>query len=271
MKIAVIGFGWLGKPLGESLLKKGNKVIGTTTSKEKMEALKKSGLEVIQMDIQGEIPQNSNSFFENVDICILNFPPQRAANPQGLEADVSNYGHHLLKAVSLFGENTKFIFTSSTGIYPDSIPLAKEGEFDRKTVVGTNSIAFAEEALHQQLGNRLTIVRMAGLIGGDRHIGKYFAGKKGIPNGDTPVNLIHLTDCIRIIERIIEQECWGEVFNACASEHPSRRDFYTAYCEKSGLEKPDFPWEENPVIGKQIDNSKSKTVLNFDYEVRMEI
>lgn len=266
MKIAIIGFGWLGFPLGKSLLAKGHQVIGTTTTEEKITELKKDGLEALQLNLNQDLPQNLNSFFENTDICILNFPPGRDSNPQGLQPIIETYGQHALKAVSLFPEKTRFIFVSSTGVYPDDITHATEAGFDRSAFAATNSMAYAEDALSQQLGERLTVVRMAGLIGGNRHIGKYFAGKKGLPNGNSPVNLIHLTDCIGIIEKIIERNCWGETFNACASEHPSRRDYYTFTCEQFGLEKPEFPMEENPVEGKRIDNEKSKKVLGFTYQ-----
>ena len=259
MKIAVLGFGWLGLPLGKSLLKAGHEVVGTTTSEEKASRLKQEGLNAVRMDLAEDLSHFSKEIFGNTQIAVLNFPPAR-------EKDTTReYGRQALAAAALFPADTRFIFVSSTGIYPNDFSPATEAGFDRSKFAETDSIAFAEEALHLALGERLTIVRMAGLIGGDRHIGKYFAGKTGIPNGDTPVNLIYQTDCVRLIERIIEKDCWGEVFNGCASGHPSRRDYYTFSCEKFGLEKPEFPEEANPVIGKMIDNTKSKQVLDFVY------
>ncbi|MEJ7661680.1 MAG: hypothetical protein WKG07_19920 [Hymenobacter sp.] len=35
-------------------------------------------------------------------------------------------------------------------------------------------------------------------------------------------------DCVRIIHEIVRQAAWGEVFNACADDHPMRRDYYAA-------------------------------------------
>lgn len=265
MKIAVIGYGWLGLPLATSLKDAGHELVGTCTSDEKAAALCEAGLEAVKLNLNGDLPQDLTQFFEGTAICILNFPPTRRADAQGREAEIDAYGQNALKAVSQFPAHTKFIFVSSTGVYPDNLPIASEAGFDRTQYVKSNSMAYAEEALHQQLGDRLTIVRMAGLIGGDRQIGKYFAGRKNIPNGDSPVNLIHQQDCIRLIERIIERKAWGEVFNGCASKHPSRRAYYTACCAHFGLEAPDFPQETDPVLTKQIDNRKSKQVLDFVY------
>lgn len=265
MKIAIIGFGWLGQPLGESLRAAGHEVVGTVTSPEKAQALSAKGLTAEVLDLSDEVSQDLTGFFDGTDVCILNFPPGRNADAQGRQQDVQAYGKAALKAAGLFPSGTRFIFTSSTGVYPDHLANAAEDGFDRASLAGTNSMAYAEEALYRALGARLTIVRLSGLIGGDRHIGKYFAGRKNIPGGDAPVNLVHQADCVRLIERIIDRAAWGEIFNACASEHPSRRDYYTWYCEQLGMELPEFPAEEDPAAGKRIDNTRSKEMLDFTY------
>jgi nucleoside-diphosphate-sugar epimerase len=265
MKIAVVGFGWLGFPLGKELLKKGHTVVGSTTSAEKIIKLKADNLEAILLNTEAVFPQNTNDFFDNTDICIINVPPNRRSNAEGLEQEVTIYGERMMRIAKIFPAKTHFIFVGSTGIYPNEIGIAKEDEFDRTMYLTSNSLAFAEEKLHQFLENRLTVLRFAGLVGGERQIGKYIAGRKEIPNGDTPVNLIHQTDCIRIIERIIETNSWGDVFNGCASEHPTRKEYYTVFCQQHKLPMPEFLNEENQFIGKKVDNQKSKNILNFEY------
>ena len=265
MKIAIVGFGWLGFPLGKELLKKGNKVVGTTTSIEKIKSLKVDNLEAILLNTNEDFPQNTTEFFEHTDICILNVPPKRRSNPEGMEQDVELYGERMLRIAKVFPTETRFIFVSSTGVYPDEIGIAKEDEFDRTQYIYTNSLAFAEEELYHFLGKRLTVLRFAGLIGGERQMGKYIAGRKEIPNGDSPVNLIHQTDCIRLIERIIETESWDDVFNGCATEHPTRKEYYNGFCQANNLPMPEFLNEENQIIGKMVDNQKSKNKLNFEY------
>jgi nucleoside-diphosphate-sugar epimerase len=262
MKIAIIGFGWLGFPLGKSLVEKGHQIVGTTTTFSKIKSLEENGFSVVELDFSADLPQNLSSFFEKTDICVLNFPPRR----NNSNSDFRFYGEQLLKAIRPFPAETKFLFVSSTGIYPDSISIAKEDEFNRLDLVNENHLAFAEEALHQKLKERLTIIRMAGLIGEDRQIAKYFAGKENLPNGKAPVNLIHQKDCIGIIELIIEKQIWGEIFNACASQHPSKEKYYTYCCEKLNLTIPIFAKEENTLCLKIVDNQKSKSLLGFQYK-----
>lgn len=263
MKIAIIGFGWLGLPLGKSLLEKGHEIIGTTTTSSKIKMLEELGFSATLADFSIDLPQKLNLFFEKTEICILNFPPRRNnSNP-----NIAFYGEQLLKAIQPFSDQTKFIFVSSTGIYPDSITIAKEDEFDRMRIVNENQLAYAEEVLHQRLKDRLTIVRMAGLIGADRQIAKFFAGKTALPNGKSPVNLIHQIDCVGIVSKIIESNFWGEIFNACASLHPSREEYYTSSCTALNLQTPTFKFESNPALSKTVDNEKSKTVLGYQYQL----
>ncbi|WP_460879252.1 hypothetical protein [Pontibacter rugosus] len=61
-----------------------------------------------------------------------------------------------------------------------------------------------------------------------------------MPNGDAPVNLIHLDDCVAILQRIVEQGKWGKVYHASADGHPLRRDFYHAAALALGLAPPEF-------------------------------
>ena len=72
------------------------------------------------------------------------------------------------------------------------------------------------------------------------------AGKKNLPGGQSPVNMVHRDDAIQVIAQIIASETWNETFNVCADEHPTRSLFYTAQAQKEGLEVPTFLAEAKP-------------------------
>lgn len=261
MKIAIVGLGWLGFPLAKSIQSKGHEVVGSTRTNSKIETFKVAGIESVILNDSFDNSQELIRFFENTTVCILNFPPNRKENPDNLKA----YGQQAVRIASLFPSNCKFIFVSSTGIYPDENQLAEEATFDRNAHAEDNHLAFAETELEKLLGTRMTVVRMAGLIGENRNLAVYFSGKENLPNGNAPVNLIHQTDCIRLLEQIIAKNCWGETFNACASEHPTRAEYYTFACEKAGIQLPSF-LTDSIWQGKTISNEKSKNVLEFTYQ-----
>ncbi|MDX5436699.1 MAG: SDR family NAD(P)-dependent oxidoreductase, partial [Pontibacter sp.] len=79
-----------------------------------------------------------------------------------------------------------------------------------------------------------------------------------------PVNLIHLDDCLAILERIIEQEKWGKVYHAAADGHPSRKDFYTAAAQALHLSPPEFDDMEETKF-KLIKSQKLKDELSYTF------
>jgi len=123
----------------------------------------------------------------------------------------------------------------------------------------------AESMLKRETGFTTTVIRFGGLIGPRRDPGRFFAGKTGIPNGDAPVNLIHLTDCLGLSCALIEKQAFGNIYNAVAPQHPSRAEFYTRAAKHSGLETPQFIAEKKS--WKVIESVNVPTLLQYVYQV----
>ena len=81
------------------------------------------------------------------------------------------------------------------------------------------------------------------------------------------VNLVHLNDCLGIIEKIITHQVWDEVFNACANEHPSRKDFYSRASRALGSPPPQINEQKTSI--KIIDNQWIKKKLDFSFYVSL--
>jgi nucleoside-diphosphate-sugar epimerase len=254
-KIAIVGFGWLGTPLGQQLVEQGYKVVGTTRNVEKIPQLASTNLEAFYWNSREDNPVLVEEIVTDTAYCILNFPPGKVNH-------VREYGEHLLFAAKQFSEKTHFIFVSTTGVYPEYIVDAKEDSFTWDENASTNHLAYAEQVLHTYLQDRLTIIRMAGLIGPNRHPAKFFAGRIGIPNGNQSVNLIKQEDSIQIILHVLAKNYWGKIVNACADNHPTRNDYYTESCKIFGFELPQFIAEGT---GKLVNNEKSKLELGMRY------
>ena len=77
--------------------------------------------------------------------------------------------------------------------------------------------------------------------------------------------MIHQEDCINIIHEIIHQNCWNEIFNACANHHPTRREFYINARESKGLELPVFK-KEDVFEWKIISSKKLQNILGYTFE-----
>jgi len=67
-----------------------------------------------------------------------------------------------------------------------------------------------------------------------------------------------------LICETINQEAWGETFNACADGHPSRSLFYTAAAKHLELELPSFLKDDAKF--KIINSDKIKKRLKYSFK-----
>jgi nucleoside-diphosphate-sugar epimerase len=159
-------------------------------------------------------------------------------------------------------ENSKVIFVSTTSVYPESLFEATEDYSWSKEDLLKETV-LAEIELTKNLRERLTILRLAGLIGPNRHPVRFLAGKENLPNGNSPVNLIHLEDVIGLIEKIVKEKYWGEIVNGCFPSHPTRKEYYQNAAIELNLNQPLF--QESSEIGKLVKSEKSISHLNYIY------
>ena len=242
--VSILGCGWLGKELAIDLLKKGYKVKGSTTSKEKLESLKTVNINPYLVDISAKSIQTE---FLDADVLIIAITSK----------EVEDF-KELISAIEK-SDIAKVIFISSTSVYPSLNKEMTEGD---ETV---NSPLVEIENLFRNNNNfQTTIIRFAGLFGGNRQPGNWFANRK-IPHPKGYVNMIHREDCIAIIEQIIEQNVFCEVFNACANNHPTREEFYINARKILGKPTPEFD-DSKPLVYKIISSEKLQKTLNYQFK-----
>ncbi|MEJ1238041.1 NAD(P)H-binding protein [Chryseolinea sp. T2] len=247
--ISILGCGWLGKQLGASLVNEGYTVLGSTTKVENVDGLKSTGI-IPFVFSAGNVPDEARAFF-HADVLIISLPQRiRAQKGEEYVMQVSD-----VVSAARSGNVGKIILFSTTSVYPDLNRVVTEDDAD-----AVHSVVRAERIV-QLSGIESTIVRFAGLFGPGREPGRFLAAKKDVPGAMAPVNLIHADDCIGIVKRIIEGNAWGHVLNACADEHPTRKDFYTKAAIALGMEPPVF--SDTTGDYKIVSNAHLKTVLNY--------
>jgi nucleoside-diphosphate-sugar epimerase len=261
-QISILGCGWLGLPLAVHLIGKGYAVKGTTTRPEKMDVLQEKDIEPFLIRLNPEInPDYSPSFFDS-GVLVVNIPPGRS------RADVAAY--HISQIRSLItairpSSICKVLFVSATSVYPDMNRAVREEEAGGAVRESGEALLQAEKIWQEDPHFIITIVRLAGLFGGDRNPGRFLSGKTLNNNGEAPVNLIHRDDCVSILSEIIIQERWGEIYNACADAHPSKKEFYTTAAQKLGIAPPVFTGKEKGSY-KVINSDKLKKELGYRFK-----
>lgn len=220
-KVGIIGLGWLGLPLAEKLAMDEYQVIGSTTRDEKAQKLSKEAYGVVTLHLNPHpMGKGFNSIFES-ETLIIAFPPKsRSQAPEFYFQQLA-----FLKKLIEQSKVKRVLFISSTGIYPKEGRKMEYDEEDEitKTTTGNSTLLEAERIISEKRAYELTIIRMGGLMGKDRIVGKYFEGKENV-DGSSSVNYIHQDDAVRLCQWVIEENQWEELFNGVAPNHPSKKD-----------------------------------------------
>ena len=266
-RIVIIGCGWLGFPLAKSLVKKGLKVKGTTTSKDKLRELLENNIEAEYLKITPEgISGNIHKILSECDVLVLNIPPGLRKNPtHNHVAQIKNLIPYI--EASLI---KKVLFVSSTSVFADeeTFPEITEGTVPNPQSESGKQLLMVEKLLQANSGFNTAILRFAGLFGDDRHPAKQLSGKTQLKNATAPVNLIHLKDAVEIIHKIIELDVFGETFNASTSPHPTKEIYYSEVCKTLNLSVPKYDHDQKNK-GKIILSDKLERILNYEFQIKL--
>ncbi|WP_185967760.1 uroporphyrinogen-III C-methyltransferase [Formosa sediminum] len=258
--IAVLGLGWLGLPLALQLQKKGFTISGSTSNLDNLKPLSKYSFPVNRIKIEADkIVGDWEAFINETSTLIINFPPKRINNIETI------HPLQIAQIIKHTPKTTKVVFVSSTSVYQNTNARIDETVTCMPQKASGIGLIKAEQLLKEYFGSNVTILRLAGLIGPKRHPGRFLANKKQLKNPNVPVNLIHQKDAVGLITAILEQDCFGEIINGCADVHPKRKDFYKNAAMQLNLEAPVFETSTEERF-KIVDNLKSKTILNFEYQ-----
>ena len=251
-QIAVVGCGWLGFPLAKKLVEDNHMVYGTSRDDQKLKKLEENGIKAQKFTYADF--DKTHAWLAKCDFLIINIPP----------SDFKfTYAEKMQTLTKSLNDKAKVIFVSSTSVYADK----NKTVFESTPTTGDNRsgkwVREAENLLSKKLKNRLTIIRMAGLVGKERHPVKFMSGKS-YSGAEAPVNLIHLEDCIGIIQKVIDSNYWGEILNGCSLHHPSKTSFYSHFAEKLNIPPPEFT--NDPVDYKIVDASKVQNELGYKFK-----
>jgi nucleoside-diphosphate-sugar epimerase len=261
-KISILGCGWLGLPLAKALIGNGFLVKGSTTSSDKISTLEQAGIIPFLIELgENGINGNVDLFLSESQVLIINIPPKvRGNSSENFVSKIEN----ILPFIEKSGIK-KVLFVSSTSVFSDESKVVTEETIPNPDTESGKQLLECEKLLQENSNFETTILRFGGLIGEDRHPIYFLAGRTNIENPEAPINLIHQEDCIGIILKIIDSNCWQETFNAVAPFHPSREEYYSKKAKNYNLEPPIFT-HSKPSIGKTILSDKLENVLKYQFK-----
>jgi len=277
-KISILGCGWLGLPLAKAL-RTNYQVLGSSTNTDTLKELSKIGVQPFLVTLK-QLESDTLRSFLQADVLIITVPPKSADFVKRIEniiEKISNKFHQnrTFEVLNLDIENQdsnsldyrpkikKVIYCSSISVYGNQTGVITEKTLVKPETENAKKMVDVEQMLLQNSAFETTILRFGGLIGENRHPAKHLSNKT-LKHPNTPVNLIHLTDCIGVIDTVLTQNLIG-IYNIVTPHHPSKNEYYTAICKQLKIPLPKINTSTNSQ-NKLISSKKINEYYHFKNE-----
>jgi nucleoside-diphosphate-sugar epimerase len=179
----------------------------------------------------------------------------------------------LVDAAEQRGIVQRIILLSSTAIYQ-----GLEGVVDESTNLNLVDSNLTEPSLldkaqilnsaEQAVLNfyrQSSVLRLAGLVGPERHPGKFLLAKRTLKSATAPVNLIHQQDAVGLIMSLLTSASPQGLFNGVSDTHVTKAFYYQAAAKSLGLELPNFSADNTLDSTRIVCGDKAKQHLDYSF------
>ncbi|MEI8279252.1 MAG: hypothetical protein WCG87_05770 [Bacteroidota bacterium] len=242
MTIGIVGCGWLGERIAASICDEYS-IRVTTTSQKKIELLDAKGFNPTVVSFSDDFNMPAPLLWreaQDLDVVIITVPfPNKNASFISQSAIIANLS-------SFLGDfKGQMFFMSSTSVYPDVSREFTEDDLPLEEV--------GAERLVRSAYPQVNILRLAGLMGGNRLLSNY-----RVSNLELPVNHVHYVDVCGVVKKMIELHATSRLYNVVAPMHPSKAEVIGAQKNES------YPGNISS-LGRIISCQKLVSELNYQF------
>jgi len=246
--VGIIGCGWLGQVLAKQLKEQAVKVVATRSNSENVEQIVSQGIDASVLLLPNEQSQiNSHPIFDSQCLVIAITPQFK----QG-RADYGDKVQQLIIAAKASLNVEQVILLSSTAVYNGlSGDITEMATLDL-TADKVSVLSQAEQAVLSFNESTNTakkpsayVLRLAGLVGPNRHPGKFLLNGRMLKSPNAPVNLIHQQDVIGIILSLFNERVNSGIFNGVSRTHVSKKEYYQSAAKALNIAPPSFELEDD--------------------------
>ncbi|RYF92314.1 MAG: epimerase [Chitinophagaceae bacterium] len=238
-KLGIIGCGWLGYRIAESLQAK-FEIHTSTTQPAKMEALRTAGFnpEIVDLEQPGIGRWGK---MDDLDGIIITVP---LLSSRVDESVLAARRENLLHFIT--GFKGLLILMSSIGVYQNQTGEVTEACLSPIDVPGEGEVYEAYP--------RINILRLGGLMGDNRQLQNYT-----VREPHARVNHIHFKDVTGVVEKLLDTGAAGTVYNVVAPLHPTKADVISAQMGEVITETP-------ATDGRIVSSEKLVRELHYKFE-----
>ena len=257
MKRLIIGAGHVGRELIARWVRAGEPPVATARSPRRAAELAALGATPLEVDVLA--PATLDALPE-VDVAVWCVGHDRAAGPGIREVYVQGLANALARL-----RCARLVYTSSTGVYGATAgDEVDETSPTQPEDAGGTATLEAEQLLRAQRPDAI-VLRLAGLYGGDRVIGRRQVEQRTPLTGDPErwLNLVHHEDAAAAVDLAARQAAPGALYDV-ADGHPlSRRAYYEALAHALGAPPPTFTGSGPRGAGRRVMARRIRAELGF--------
>lgn len=244
MKILILGMGHVGKALANRLKADGHTVIGTTTTPEKVPALRALVDDVHVL--RGSESAKVATAAAGCDVIVVTVAPD-VKNTRTIEERHTHYREVLVESArSAATTGTRTIFLSSFSVYGDggegNAPISEASPTANHEEPSSRYYQQAESEI--LAGNYGCVLRFPDMYGAPGDLSfpqrvklahSYFAGKT-LFGADALLYAIHFEDVVHAVHHSISEDLQG-IFNVCDDERTpaTNKQIFDAICTTESL------------------------------------
>lgn len=259
--VSILGCGWLGCALGKSLVDDGLEVLGSGRESLEISNITQMFIKPVWIDVRKREMIYIESQFWKSDVVVVGIPPIRDS---GVEKVFPRRMQMIIDELKRKGAK-RVVLLSSTIVYPNNGEIVREDDVIEGTKPSGEAWLKAEELFVNEKSFTTTIVRLAGVVGPGRDPGVFTMQRNIRKPGNVPVNILHLDDAVGIIKELIVKDYGNELFNACALEHPTRKELYKIAGMDEKEEMPDLLLIDSPPF-KVVSSDKLRSVTGYKFK-----
>ena len=249
MRILILGLGNIGRSLAERLRADGHVVVGTTTTPEKVDALKQHVDDVAVLF--GQETEKIRAAASGCDAIVVTVAPD-VRKSRTIEEREQHYRKVLVEScANAAAAAPRVVFASSFSVYGDggdgAAPISEDTPCSNHDEPSSKYYQQAERAvLGIEGGCVLRFPDMYGAPGDmsypDRvRLCHEYMGGKAIFGADAPLYCIHYLDVVRSIQHALENNLSG-VYNVCDNDNLpyTNQQVFDAICDAEALPRLEF-------------------------------
>ena len=260
LSVGIVGCGWLGTALATTLLKKGFSVQATSSKLENVAKLNAKGINTEQLTLPATSEQLREQQVFQQKFLVIAITPQLRQGRTDYAAKIES----LVEAAKQQGIVQRIILLSSTAVYDGLTGLVDEQNTVNLAVEKVKILHQAEQAV-MKFAKQANVIRLSGLLGPERHPGKFLLANKTLVNSTARVNLIHQQDAVGLIIALLQEHYFAGIFNGVSDTHVTKQEYYQAAAAALAMDFPDKTLAKPDENSKVVSGEKAKQVLNYKF------